>query len=109
MRPETHYVEHARDGYYDPSRDDDGAAQFAENFDAEEVWYWYAQGDYCGGGVAILRGSDGRWGVYSLSHCSCDGPWDNGRPVWHPSLNDLKSREGDDDAAPLFAVIGNRK
>jgi hypothetical protein len=108
MIPEVHYVHHSRGYCCDPSRDDDGAARFGEINGAEEVWYWYEEASYEGGGVAILRGSDWRWGVSSLSHCSCDGPWD-GDVYWHPTLDDLKSKEGDDDSAPLFAVIGDRR
>jgi hypothetical protein len=106
MIPEIHYVPNV--GSYDEAeRDDDGALRFGETHCAEEIWYWYATGDYCGGGVAILRGGDGRWGVAGLSHCSCNGPWDND-VTWHPSLAALRSKEGADDAACLFAVIGDR-
>ena len=52
-------------------RDDDGAAQFAENFDAESLWYWYAQGDR--GGVVILRGSDGRWESTRIARAMAHG------------------------------------
>jgi hypothetical protein len=40
-----------------------------ENLGVDEIWYWYAYGDYEGSGEILMRKGD-RWDVDSLSHCS---------------------------------------
>lgn len=48
-----------------------------ENFGgADEIIYWYSVGDYCGAGEALLRKGD-KWAHITMSHCSCNGPWDD--------------------------------
>lgn len=40
---------------------------------AELFVYWYEQGSYEGSGNAILK-CEGKYHLFSLSHCSCYGP-----------------------------------
>jgi hypothetical protein len=108
MVTEVHYIDDVREGgEWTPERDDDGAVSYADKYGAEEIWYWYSNGSYCGDGCAILRGADGRWGIVGLGHCSCMGPWD-AAPTWHATLADLRAKEASEDAEPLLIVIGGR-
>ena len=39
----------------------------------EEIWYWYAEGDYCGNGALIARIGN-EYSLHECDHCSCYGP-----------------------------------
>ena len=41
----------------------------------DQFIYWYASGDYCGAGYALIKLKDSNmWLEQSLGHCSCYGP-----------------------------------
>lgn len=42
----------------------------------DEIWYWYAYGNYEGSGCILMRKGD-LYDIDNLYHCSCNGPTDN--------------------------------
>lgn len=41
------------------------------------IIYWYNSGSYEGDGHALIKTND-KWFMHNLSHCSCNGPLDDG-------------------------------
>lgn len=44
-------------------------------YNFEEIWYYYAIGDYCGAGN-MIGFKEGKYFVGLIGHCSCYGPCD---------------------------------
>lgn len=51
-----------------------------EQFGLLKIFYWYACGDYCGAGRALVETVDG-WFLVDMGHCSCNGPLED----WYPN------------------------
>ena len=47
-----------------------------KNLGIDEVWYWYASGDYEGSGQILMRQGI-LFDVGDMGHCSCFGPTEN--------------------------------
>lgn len=76
--------------YYDLDKLYDSDEELLERDGFEEAWYWYATGSYEGTGELIGRGTDGRWTVFSLGHCSCYGPIeDRGTSKWYDTIEEM--------------------
>ena len=95
-------------GYYDDETeisDYDLKTLFGKNI--SKVVYWYATGDYEGGGEALMK-VDRRWYRVCLSHCSCNGPLDN-MDFTHEFIRSKCTEELDDNLEPLLKYMKKYK
>lgn len=76
-----------------------------ENLGIDEIWYWYAAGDYEGSGQILMRKGD-LYDVHDAGHCSCYGPTDNANFNGHPfsELINSISSEYMKELRPLFKL-----
>jgi hypothetical protein len=83
-----------------------------KSLNVDEVWYWYAAGDYEGSGKMLMRRGN-KYDIHSLSHCSCYGPLEDA--VFAPkysSLDEIRakcSEEAYKEIAPLVDMAKEGK
>lgn len=61
--------------YGDLSAFEDYELRNIESEGIDEIWYWYAQGNYEGSGNVLMRKGD-LFDIHDCGHCSCYGPTD---------------------------------
>ncbi len=68
------YFEYSNTGYYQGECETLHASHLEKlSPKTLEVWYWYRNSGYEGSGWLVARQKNS-WEVYSLGHCSCNGP-----------------------------------
>lgn len=81
-----------------------------EYVDADEIWYWYATGNWEGSGQLVARQGD-LYFHHDMGHCSCYGPTENLYEGVAPEpLESLKARWDNNSSywkqvEPLFNAI----
>ena len=76
---------------------------YLNQFELDEIWYYYAYGSYEGYGMILMKKGD-LYDAFSLGHCSCYGPLDSVN-FSGKSLEDLKlsySAEGFNEWSNLY-------
>ena len=61
-----------------------------EDAGIDEIWYYYVNGGYDGGGQLLLRKGD-KYHLHDMGHCSCYGPTDRLNIQWC-DFDELKAR-----------------
>lgn len=76
---------------------------YLNQFELDEIWYWYAEGYYEGSGMILMKKGE-LYDVFNMGHCSCYGPLNNvnfsGRPL--EDLKALYSEEGFKEWSNLY-------